>query len=95
MSRVWAVVAGAAVTVYGASKVRKATEVFTADGARDRWQAWTHGAKILAEDVRGASRARKEELRHRYGVIDRSSAEAIQTHVVPELETAPDESEPR
>ena len=86
-------VAGAGTTLYGAIKIRRATEVFTPEGARDRWQAITHGASIFAHDVRDAHHARRHELRQRYGMP------ALESQKSPELEPvqirAHSESEPR
>jgi hypothetical protein len=74
-------VAGAGTTLYGAIKIRRATEIFTADGARDRWQAIAAGATTFAHDVRDGHHTRRLELRQRYGL----TALAAQTN--PELET--------
>lgn len=82
-------VAGAGTTLYGALKIRRATEVFTAEGARDRWQAISVGAATFAHDVREAHHARRAELRQRYGMP------ALETHKTPELDTVHDESESR
>lgn len=86
MKPVFWFVAGAGTTLYGAIKIRRATEVFTADGARDRWQAITHGATTFAHDVRDAHHARRTELRQRYGMP------ALETQKTPEL-TMPIDSE--
>jgi hypothetical protein len=79
-------VAGAGTTLYGALKIRRATEVFTADGARDRWQAISHGAATFAHDVREAHHTRRIELRQRYGLPE------LATQKAPEL-TMPIDSE--
>lgn len=89
MKPVFWFVAGAGTTLYGAIKVRRATEMFTADGARDRWQAIALGASTFAHDVRDAHHARRHELRQRYGIT------ALAAHDTPELETVHDESESR
>lgn len=86
MKPVFWFVAGAGTTLYGALKIRRATEVFTADGARDRWQAITHGAATFAHDVREARLARRSELRQRYGMPE------LAHHQTPEL-TMPNDSE--
>ena len=80
MSRMLWVAAGVTSTIYGAVKVRRATEIFTPDGARDRWHALSHGARMLALDVHTAHHARRTELRQRYGLA------ALATPRTPELE---------
>ena len=73
-------VAGAGTTLYGAVKLRRATEIFTSEGARDRWQAITHGATTFALDVREGHHVRRHELRQRYGIT------ALAAQNTPELE---------
>ena len=58
--------AGAAAGVYGMVKARRAAEVFTVDGLRDRANAAGLGARMLrAEFEHGRSEA-ETELRERY-----------------------------
>ncbi|BBH16314.1 hypothetical protein Back2_06010 [Nocardioides baekrokdamisoli] len=84
MKPVFWFVAGAGTTLYGAIKIRRATEILTQDGAKDRWQAISHGAATFAHDVRDAHHIRRHELRQRYGMP------ALASQKNPELERASD-----
>lgn len=89
MKPVFWFVAGAGTTLYGAIKIRRATEVFTADGARDRWQAITHGASTFAHDVRDAHQARRIELRQRYGMPELAAPNTPELTMPNDSETEP------
>lgn len=91
-------VAGAGTTLYGAIKIRRATEVFTPEGAKDRWQAIAHGATTFAHDVREAHHTRRHELRERYGMptlASQKTPELEPGHLPAPSEHAHSESEPR
>ena len=69
MSRgVW-FVAGAGAGVYAMVRARRAAEVLTVDGLRDRWHGVALGARML-RDEGAQGRAEKEtELRERFGLV--------------------------
>jgi hypothetical protein len=58
--------AGAAAGVYGMVKARRAAEVFTADGLRDRANAATLGARMFREEFHQGMVESEADLRHRY-----------------------------
>lgn len=60
-------VAGAGAGVYVMVKARRAAEVFTPDGLRDRLEGLQVGAQLFAEEVRAGMTERETELRSRLG----------------------------
>jgi len=69
MSRALWFVAGAGAGIYGMVRGRRAAEVFTADGLRDRVEALTLGARLFRDEVAQGAAERETELRERYGVL--------------------------
>lgn len=63
-------VAGAGAGVYAVVKVRRAAEVFTPDGLRDRLEGLQVGAQLFAEEVRAGMTEREIELRERFAILD-------------------------
>ena len=62
-------VAGAGAGVYAMVRGRRAAEVFTADGLRDRVSGLAVGARMFRDEV-AAGRVEKEtELRHQLGLV--------------------------
>lgn len=88
MKPVFWIVAGAGTTLYGALKLRRATEILTPDGARDRWQAITHGATTFAHDVRDAHHLRRDELRQRYGMPALAATKTPELNTTVNIDTA-------
>lgn len=75
-------VAGAGAGVYVVFKARRAAEVFTPEGLRDRVSGLTVGAQLFADEVRTGMVERETELRERLGyaldgplMIDAASSE--------------------
>ena len=69
MSRgIW-FVAGAGAGVYAVVRARRAAEVFTADGLRDRWNGVALGARLLREEVAEGQAEKETELRERFGLV--------------------------
>lgn len=60
-------VAGAGAGVYVVVKARRAAEVFTPEGLRDRVAGLSVGAQLFAEEVRSGMVERESELRDRLG----------------------------
>lgn len=60
-------VAGAGAGVYVVLKARRAAEVFTPEGLRDRVAALNVGAQLFADEVRSGMTERETELRDRLG----------------------------
>jgi hypothetical protein len=60
-------VAGAGASVYVMVKARRAAEVFTPEGLRDRLEGLQVGAQLFAEEVRAGMTERETELRERFG----------------------------
>jgi len=58
--------AGAGAGVYAMIRGRRAAEVLTADGLRDRLQALGTGARLFREEVAAGRAERESELRARY-----------------------------
>ncbi len=69
MSRTLWFVAGAGAGIYGMVRGRRAAEVFTADGLRDRVEALTLGARLFRDEVAQGTVERETELRERFGVL--------------------------
>ncbi len=61
-------VAGAGAGVYAMVRGRRAAEVFTADGLRDRAGALLLGARLFRDEVAQGSVVKESELRERYGL---------------------------
>lgn len=67
--------AGAVAGAYGVIRARRAAEVFTPEGLRDRAAGLTLGAQLFGEEVRAGMAERETELRERMGLmLDGSSA---------------------
>ncbi len=60
--------AGAAAGVYGMVKARRAAEVFTADGLRDRANAASVGARLFREEFHQGMADSENDLRQRYEI---------------------------
>ena len=68
MNRTVWFVAGAGVGVYAVTKVRRAAEVFTPEGLRDRLAGLSLGAHLFSEEVRTEMATRENDLRARLGL---------------------------
>lgn len=69
MSRgVW-FVAGAGAGVYAMVRARRAAEVLTVDGLRDRWNGVSLGARMLRDEVAQGQAEKETELRERFGLV--------------------------
>lgn len=62
-------VAGAGAGVYVVVKARRAAEVFTPEGLRDRVSGLAVGAQLFADEVRTGMVERETELRDRLGYV--------------------------
>ena len=60
--------AGAGAGVYAVVRGRRAAEVLTADGLRDRIQGLEAGARIFRDEVAQGRLEKETELRARYGL---------------------------
>lgn len=60
-------VAGAGVGVYAVVRARRAAEIFTPEGLRDRVAGLSVGAQLFADEVRTGMVERETELRDRFG----------------------------
>ncbi len=69
MSRPLWFVAGAGVGVYAVVRARRAAEVLTADGLRDRWNGVALGARMLRDEVAQGQVEKETELRERFGLV--------------------------
>lgn len=69
MSRGLWFVAGAGAGVYAMVRGRRAAEVFTVDGLKDRWSGLSLGARLLAEEVVQGQAEKETELRERFGLV--------------------------
>ncbi len=69
MSRGAWFVAGAGAGVYAMVRGRRAAEVFTADGLRDRIGAAVLGARMLRDEVAHGRVDTESELRQRLGLV--------------------------
>jgi hypothetical protein len=68
-------VAGASAGVYAAARARRAAEVLTVDGLRDRVGAIVVGARMLRDEAAQGRAEAESELRERIGVgLDRRRA---------------------
>ena len=61
-------VAGAGAGIYVMIKARRAAEVFTPEGMRDRLSGLGVGAHLFAEEVRAGMTEKETELRERLGL---------------------------
>ncbi len=68
-------VAGAGAGVYAMVRGRRAAEVLTVDGLRDRWSGVALGARMLRDEVAQGSAEKETELRERYGLTPHGVAE--------------------
>jgi hypothetical protein len=69
MSRsVW-FVAGAGVGVYAVARARRALEVFTADGLRDRLSGLAAGARVFREEVATGQQEKETQLREQLSLV--------------------------
>ena len=62
-------VAGAGAGVYVVLKARRAAEIFTPEGLRDRVAGLSVGAQLFAEEVRSGMTERETELRERLALL--------------------------
>ena len=69
MSRPLWFVAGAGAGVYAVVRARRAAELFTADGLRDRVSGLTLGARLLRAEVAQGQAEKETELRDRFGLV--------------------------
>lgn len=67
-------VAGAGAGVYVVLKARRAAEIFTPDGLRDRVESLQVGAQLFADEVRTGMTEREAELRERFALPDQHRA---------------------
>lgn len=58
--------AGAGAGIYAAIRGRRAAEVLTPDGLRDRWQALGVGARLFREEVASGRAEAEVRLRERF-----------------------------
>ena len=65
MNRGFWFVAGGGVGIYVMIKARRAAEVFTPEGLRDRMAGLSVGAHLFAEEVRAGMTEKETELRER------------------------------
>lgn len=70
-------VAGAGTAVYVMVRGRRAAEVFTVDGLKDRLGALEVGARLVRDEVAHGKAEKESELRERLGLVP---------HGTPELE---------
>jgi hypothetical protein len=83
-------VAGAGAGVYIMVKARRAAEIFTPEGLRDRIDSLQVGAQLFAEEVRTGMVEREEELRERFGyVLDGPLALEASAHDAEEIPAPP------
>ncbi|MFC4786181.1 DUF6167 family protein [Nocardioides sp. MAHUQ-72] len=61
--------AGAGAGVYAVVRGRRAAEVFTADGLRDRLSGLEVGARMFREEVAAGQHEKETELRERFGLV--------------------------
>lgn len=69
MSRAAWFVAGAAAGAYGLVRGRRAAEVLTPDGLRDRAAGLSLGAQLFAQEVRTGMTEKESELRGRLHLV--------------------------
>ena len=61
--------AGAGAGVYAMVRARRAAEVLSVDGLRDRWNGVALGARLLTEEVTRGQAEKEAELRERFGLV--------------------------
>jgi hypothetical protein len=71
-------VAGAGAGIYAVVRGRRAAEILTADGLRDRLKGLEVGARMFRDEVAQGKAERETELRERLGLVP---------HGTPELES--------
>jgi len=69
MSRSIWFVAGAGVGVYAVARARRAVEVFTADGFRDRLSGLAAGARVFRDEVAAGRQEKETQLREQLGLV--------------------------
>lgn len=82
MNRTLWFVAGATTGVYVVAKARRAAEVFTPEGVRDRLAGLSLGAQLFNDEVRTEMAVREDDLRSRLG---------LGLDATPVLESAPED----
>lgn len=68
MNRGFWFVAGAGAGVYAMVRGRRAAEVLTVDGLKDRWSGLSLGARMLRDEVAQGQAEKETELRERFGL---------------------------
>ena len=68
-------VAGAGTAVYVMVRARRAAEVFTVDGHKDRVGALEVGARIFRDEVAQGQVEKESELRERLGLVPHGTPE--------------------
>ena len=68
-------VAGAGAGVYAMVRGRRAAEVFTADGLRDRVSGLAVGARMFRDEVAAGRTEKETELRHQLGLMPHGTPE--------------------
>jgi Family of unknown function (DUF6167) len=68
-------VAGAGAGVYAMVRGRRAAEVFTADGLRDRVNGLAVGARMFRDEVAAGREEKETELRHQLGLVPHGTPE--------------------
>ena len=74
-------VAGAGAGIYTMVRGRRAAEVFTADGLRDRVNGLAVGMRMFRDEVAEGRAEKETELRHQLGLVPHG----LETHERPEL----------
>jgi hypothetical protein len=69
MSRGFWFVAGAGAGVYAVVRGRRAAEVLTVDGLKDRWGGLALGARMIRDEVAQGQAEKETELRERFGLV--------------------------
>ena len=88
--------AGAGTAVYVMVRGRRAAEVFTVDGLKDRLGALEVGARVFRDEVAQASAEKESELRDRLRLVPHGTPELTggRHKAVPAGPTTPDRSTP-
>ncbi|KQW43056.1 hypothetical protein ASC77_22460 [Nocardioides sp. Root1257] len=68
-------VAGAGTAVYVMVRGRRAAEVFTVDGLKDRLGALEVGARLVRDEVAQGQAEKESELRERLGLVPHGTPE--------------------
>ncbi|WP_109508858.1 DUF6167 family protein [Nocardioides speluncae] len=61
--------AGAGAGVYAATRARRAAEIFTVDGAKDRLHGLSLGARLIRDEYVAGAVASETMLRERLGLV--------------------------